>query len=184
MAGLEKASLGDGRGEVNGDAVEDFVLLKFCGTNPGGASGLTPSRGEEEIGVAPRGICQGAGDGRRKTVCRMGGGDVAFVVLSRYRHSTSKTAFSRELPTSVVSFLISSSNLSVLSSSSSVVSWRMGRQISYVASETIFARVFKILRLEYCARIKEMDLNERCDETTGFANCRRAAEEGARYSLQ
>lgn len=146
MAGLEKASRGDGRGEVNGDAVDDFVRLKFCGMNPGGASGLTPSRGEEDIGVEPRGICQGAGDALRKTVCRMGGGEVAVVVLSRYRHNTSKTALSREEPTKVVSFFISSSSLSVLSSSSSVMSWRMGRQISYVASETIFAYC-RILRL-------------------------------------
>src|ERR1700761_6679164 len=105
MVGLEKASRGEGRGEVNGDAVEDFVLLKDGGINPGGASGLTPRRGEEEIGVAPRGICQGAGEGRRKTVCRIGGGDAAFDELSsRYLHSISKTPFSRDVPTRVVSF--------------------------------------------------------------------------------
>jgi len=126
---------------VKGDAVEDFALVRDCGINPGGASGLTPRRGEDDIGVAPRGICHGAGEGRRKTVCRKGGGEVAFEDASRYRHKTSSTAFSREVPTSVVSFLISSSNLSVLSSSSSVASWRIGRQISYVASETIFADV-------------------------------------------
>jgi hypothetical protein len=139
IAGLEKASLGEGRGDVKGEAVEDFVLVKACGMNPGGASGLTPRRGEDEIGVAPRGICQGAGDGRRKTVCRKDDGEVAFDEASRYRQRTSKTAFSREFPTSVVSFLISSSNLSVFSSSTSAASERIGRQISYVASDTIFA---------------------------------------------
>jgi hypothetical protein len=139
IAGLEKASLGDGRGEVKGEAVDDFVLVKDCGINPGGASGLTPRRGEDEIGVAPRDICQGAGDGRRKTVCRKDGGEVAFEEESRYRQRTSKTAFSREFPTSVVSFLIRSSSLSVFSSSSSVASERIGRQISNVASDTIFA---------------------------------------------
>ena len=90
MTGLEKASLGEGRGEVKGEAVEDFVLLKDCGTKPGGASGLTPRRGEEEIGVAPRGICQGAGEGRRKTVCRIGGGEAAFDEPSRYLHKASR----------------------------------------------------------------------------------------------
>jgi hypothetical protein len=130
MAGLEKASLGEGRGEVKGDAVEDFVRLKDGGINPGGASGLTPRRGEEEFGVARRGIGQGAGEGRRKTVCRIGGGEAAFDEPSRYLHNTSKTAFSREGPTSVVSFLSNSSSLSVFSSSSRVASLRTGRQIS------------------------------------------------------
>ena len=135
---LEKASRGEWRGEVNGDAVEDFVLLKGGGTKPGGARGLTPRRGEE-TGVEPRGICHGAGDALRKTVCRIGGGEVAPEDPSLYLHSMSSIAFSREFPDSVVSLLSSSSNLSVLSSSSSVASFRTGRQISYVESETIFA---------------------------------------------
>ena len=139
IAGLEKASLGEGRGEVKGEAVEDLFLLKDDGTKPGGASGLTPRRGEDEIGVAPRGICHGAGEGRRKTVCRIGGGEVALDEPSRYLHNASRIAFSSDVPTSVVSFLSSSSSLSVFSSSSSVASWRIGRQISYVASETILA---------------------------------------------
>jgi hypothetical protein len=123
MTGLERASRGDGRGEVKGEAVEDIVLLKDCGTNPGGARGLAARRGEEEMEVAPpRGIGQGAGEGRRKIVCRMGAGEFAFDEASRYLHRTSKTAFSRELPTSVVSFLSNSSSLSVLSSSSRVAS--------------------------------------------------------------
>lgn len=142
MTGLENANRGEGRGEVNGEAVEDFARLNDCGTYPGGASGLAPSRGDDDTGVVPpRGIGQGAGEARRRTVCRMGGGEVVLVVPPRYRHRTSRTAFSRELPTSVVSFLISSSNLSVFSSSSSVASWRIGRQISYVASDTIVTAV-------------------------------------------
>lgn len=77
MAGLEKASLGDGRGEVKGDAARDFVRLNDGGTNPGGARGLTPRRGEELTGVAlfPRGICHEAGEGLRKIWCRKGGGE-------------------------------------------------------------------------------------------------------------
>ena len=122
MAGVEKASRGEGRGDVKGEAVEDFVLLKDCGTKPGGASGLTPRRGEEEIGVAPRGICHEAGEGLRKTVCRIGGGEAAFDDPSRYLHNASNTAFSSEFPASVVSFLRSSSSLSVFSSSSRVAS--------------------------------------------------------------
>jgi len=68
MAGLEKASRGDGRGEVNGDAVDDFPLLNDGGM-PDEAREVTPSRGEDEAGdAAPRGICHGAGDGLRRTV--------------------------------------------------------------------------------------------------------------------
>lgn len=142
IAGLEKASLGEGRGEVKGEAVDDFALLKEDGINPGGARGLTPSRGEDETGVPelPRGIGHGAGDAaRRKTVCRIGGGELGFVVNSRYLHSTSKTALSREVPTRVVSFLRNSSNLSVFSSSSRLASWSKGRQSSYVSSDTMSA---------------------------------------------
>jgi hypothetical protein len=131
ITGLEKASRGEGRGEVKGEAVEDFARLNDCGTKPGGASGLAPRRGDEDTGVVPPlGIGQGAGEGRRKTVCRKGGGEVVLDMPPRYRHKTSRTAFSRELPASVVSFLISSSNLSVFSSSSRVASCRMGRQMS------------------------------------------------------
>ena len=131
MTGLENASRGEGRGEVKGDAVEDFARLNDWGINPGGARGLAPRRGEEETGVVPpREIGQGAGEARRKTVWRIGGGEVVLDMPPRYRHKTSRTAFSRELPASVVSFLISSSNLSVFSSSSRVASCRIGRQIS------------------------------------------------------
>jgi len=84
MAGLENAKRGDGRGDVKGDAVDDMARLNDWGMNPGGARGLTPSRGEEEIGVPlPLGICHGAGEGRRRTVWRMGGGDVAALGPSR-----------------------------------------------------------------------------------------------------
>lgn len=143
MVGLEKASRGDGRGEVKGEAVEDFALLKDCGTKPGGARGLAPKRGEDDIETAapPLGICHGAGDGRRKTVWRMGGGgDVALEVPSRYRHRTSRTAFSKGPPDNAVSFFRSSSSLSGLSSSRMLASCRIGRQASYVASETMFVR--------------------------------------------
>ncbi len=77
MAGLEKARRGEGRGDVNGDAVDDFARLKDWGTKPGGARGLTPRRGEEEIGgvPAPRDICHGAGDALLNTVWRIDGGD-------------------------------------------------------------------------------------------------------------
>jgi hypothetical protein len=116
---------------VNGEAVEDLALLKACGIKPGGARGLTPKRGEDDMEVAPPlGICHGAGEGRRKMVWRKGGGDVAFIETSRYLHKTSSTAFSRELPASVVSFFSNSSSLSGLSSSRISVSWRIGRQTS------------------------------------------------------
>jgi hypothetical protein len=86
MAGLEKASRGEGLGDVKGEAVDDNVLFiaKDCGINPGGARGLTPRRGEDETEVLPPlDICHGAGDGLRKTVCRIGGGEEADVVPSR-----------------------------------------------------------------------------------------------------
>lgn len=137
MAGVAKASLGEGRGDEKGEAAEDLDLVKD-GTKPGGASGLTPRRGEPERGVAlPR---HEAGDGRRRMVWRMGGGEAAFPTPSRYRHNTSSIALSSEEPVKVVWFRRRSSSLSVLSSSSSVASWRIGRQISKCSSDTMFAR--------------------------------------------
>lgn len=130
MAGLENARRGEGRGEVKGEPWIDLVREKDCGINPWGARGLTPRRGDEDTGVPTRGICHGAGDGRRRFVCRIAGGELAFAALSRYRHNTSSTAFSKIVPVIVVSFLSKSSNLSVLSSSSRVASSRMGRHIS------------------------------------------------------
>lgn len=140
MAGLEKASLGEGRGEVKGEAVEDLALLKSRGINPGGARGLTPSRGDDDTGVfeSPRGICHGAGEDLRMIVCRIGGGEPGFVVDSRNRHKISKMADSRPFPESVVSFCSISCSLSGLSSSSTVSSCSKGRHISYVSSDTIF----------------------------------------------
>ena len=83
IAGLEKASRGDGRGEVKGDAVDDFPLLKDGGM-PEETREVTPSRGEDEAGdEVPREICHGAGDGLLRTVCRKGGGDDAVVGPSR-----------------------------------------------------------------------------------------------------
>ncbi len=85
-----------GGGEPKGEAVEDLVRLKVVGTKPGGASGLTPKRGELDNGVPePR---QEAGDGRRSIVCRMGGGEVALPPPSRYLHNASRTAFSSASP--------------------------------------------------------------------------------------
>lgn len=84
MAGLEKFSRGDGRGEVKGEwALEDF-LLKDEGMKPGGTRGLTPRRGDEDAeGPFARGICHEAGDALLRTVWRIKGGDEVFVELSR-----------------------------------------------------------------------------------------------------
>lgn len=81
------------------------------------------------------GIDQGAGEVCRNTLCRITG--ELFVVPSRCRHSISSIAVSSDLPVNVVSLESSSSILSVLSSSSRVVSLRMGRQMSYVVSDTM-----------------------------------------------
>ena len=131
MTGLEKFSLGDGRGEVKGELMLDGLFRYDEGTNPGGTSGLTPRRGEEFAeGPFGRGICHEAGDARLRTVWRIKGGEEVFVELSRWRQRISRIAFSRVLPVRLVSFLRSSSSLSVLSSSSIVESRRMGRQSS------------------------------------------------------
>ena len=131
MTGLEKFSLGDGRGEVKGELMLDGLFRYDEGTNPGGTSGLTPRRGEEFAeGPFGRGICHEAGDARLRTVWRIKGGEEVFVELSRWRQRISRIAFSRVLPVRLVSFFRSSSSLSVLSSSSMVESRRMGRQSS------------------------------------------------------
>lgn len=67
MCGLEKARRGEGRGDVNGEAVEDFARVKAGGTMPKPGGGLTV-RGELFTGVGTRFACQGAGEGRRITV--------------------------------------------------------------------------------------------------------------------
>lgn len=131
MTGLEKFSLGDGRGEVKGELMLDVLFRYDEGTNPWGTSGLTPRRGEEFAeGPFGRGICHEAGDARLRTVWRIKGGEEVFVELSRWRQRISRIAFSRVLPVRLVSFFRSSSSLSVLSSSSIVESRRMGRQSS------------------------------------------------------
>lgn len=67
MCGLEKANRGDGRGEVKGEAFDDFALEKPGGAipNPGGGCIVL---GEEFTGVGARPTCQGAGDARRMMV--------------------------------------------------------------------------------------------------------------------
>lgn len=139
MVGVANGRRGDGLGEPKGDAVDDLLRLKLEGTKLGGTSGLTPRRGDPDNGVAdPR---QEAGDGLRRIVCRIGGGDVAFPPPSRYLQSASNIAFSRPWPVRLVFAFSKSSSLSVFSSSSMLGSSRMGRQISYVSSETMFAPV-------------------------------------------
>jgi len=97
MAGLEKASRGEGRGDVKGEAADDFARLPSPGgKKPGGAKGETPSLGEEDTGVLTRGICHGAGEGRRMVIWRMGGGEDVPAVPSRNFQRTSSTALSRD----------------------------------------------------------------------------------------
>lgn len=81
MTGVARAMRGEARGEEKGETVEDMVLPKVDGTKPGGARGLTASLGEPDIGVGePR---HEAGEGRRKMVCLIGGGDVEVPPPSR-----------------------------------------------------------------------------------------------------
>jgi hypothetical protein len=81
--------------------------------------------------------CQGAGEGRRMTVWRLGGGLLEELPASRYRQRQSKTMFSSDFPVRLVSLRISSSNWSVLSSSSSASSCSTGSAFSYRSSATI-----------------------------------------------
>jgi hypothetical protein len=67
MWGLEKASRGEGRGEVKGDAFDDLALEKPGGAMPKPGGGCMVL-GEWFTGVGTRLACQGAGDGRRMTV--------------------------------------------------------------------------------------------------------------------
>lgn len=75
MCGLEKARRGDGRGEVKGDAVDDFARLKAGGAMPKPGGGFVV-RGEWLA-------CHGAGDGRRMMVWRLGGGELEELPASR-----------------------------------------------------------------------------------------------------
>lgn len=125
---MARASRGDARGEEKGEAVDDLALWKVEGMKPGGARGLTASLGEPDNGVGdPR---QEAGDGRRRMDDRIGGGEADEPPPSRNLHIASRITFSNEEPVRLVSFFRSSSSLSVLSSSSKVVSCRMGRHKS------------------------------------------------------
>jgi hypothetical protein len=67
ICGLEKASLGEGRGDVKGDAVEEMARVKPGLPIPKPGGGLI-SRGEWLTGVGARLTCHGAGEGRRMTV--------------------------------------------------------------------------------------------------------------------
>lgn len=126
---------GEGRGEVKGDAVDDFAREKPGGATPKPGGGAM--RGEELEGVGARATCQGAGDDRRMIVWRTGGGEADELLAPRKRQSESNTASSRALPVSDVFSRINSSSFSVLSSSSSESSCRTGRQRSYTSSETM-----------------------------------------------
>lgn len=140
MTGVARARRGDARGEEKGETVEEIVLPKVEGTKPGGARGLTASLGEPDMGVGePR---QEAGEGRRKIVCLMGGGDADVPPPSRNRQRASSIALSREVPVRLVSLRKSSSSLSVLSSSSSVASCKIGKHISKCSSETMMSTCF------------------------------------------
>lgn len=82
ICGLEKARRGDGRGDVNGEAVEDFARVKAGGAMPKPGGGLMV-RGELLTGVGALLACQGAGEGRRITVWRLGGGLLEELPASR-----------------------------------------------------------------------------------------------------
>lgn len=74
--GCANASRGDGRGDVNGDAVEDRGPRERTGRARWKLempAGLVPVIEGDDMGVAERATCHGAGDDRRMMVCRVGG---------------------------------------------------------------------------------------------------------------
>ena len=97
-------------------------------------------RGECWTGVGARFCCHGAGEGRRMMVWRLGGGELEALAESRYRQRQSRTTFSSDLPVRPVSARSSSSSLSVLSSSSSAPSLRIGCAFWYRWSGTILVK--------------------------------------------
>ncbi len=76
--GLVKANRGDGRGDVKGDAVEDFWREKAAGvTKLCVEAGLAPAREGDASGVEARGICHGAGEPRLIRWAFRAGGEAA-----------------------------------------------------------------------------------------------------------
>lgn len=138
--GWARASLGDGRGDVNGDTVEDKgargrPLREFC--NHDVLPGLVPRFEWGDNGVDDRAICQGAGDERRITVGRAGGGEESGTVRFRCRQRISRTAFSSDVPDKEVFSRRKSSIFSTWSSSSRDLSWSIWRQSSRSSSATM-----------------------------------------------
>ena len=64
MCGVDRARRGEARGEVKGDAVEDFVRTK-AGEPAKAGGGIL---GEFCEGVGVRAVCQGAGEALRMIV--------------------------------------------------------------------------------------------------------------------
>lgn len=68
MAGVETGSRGEGRGDVNGEAVELIVRASAggCGPSPGGGPGVAfLGRGEPALEGVPLRCSQGAGERER-----------------------------------------------------------------------------------------------------------------------
>ena len=98
--------------------------------------------------------CHGAGDARRITVARKGGGEVEPSVWSRWRHSTPKTASSRALPVRRASWRRTCSTRSAFSSSGTVGSCSTGRHISYTVSDTMV--VLCVVHRGWCEELKRV----------------------------
>ena len=129
--GLVKARRGEGRGDVKGEAVEDFALARLEGKpKPCDEAGLAPVSEGEARGVVALGICHGAGEALRLTAWRAGGDGTGGFLVSLCRQRAPRTASSSARPLSAVCFRSSSSSLSVLSSSSSASLFKTGRQSS------------------------------------------------------
>ena len=145
MAGVATGSLGEGLGEVNGDAVELFALANAGrGPSPGGGCTGVAVLGlgelDSELGVPARCI-QGAGERDRMCCMPRAGGGLDFLSLAAFHlHSAPRTASSSALPLSELGGVLnSSSSLSVFSSSPSFSSFSVGSQSSYILSDTIMS---------------------------------------------
>ena len=125
---------------MKGETVEESGALGKFPREPGIQEvlpGLVPRLDAGDMGVDERAICHGAGDERRITVCRGGGGEASGIVRLRWRQRISRTALSSGAPDNDVFSRRKSSTFSACSSSSRAVPWRRLKELSRMSSATM-----------------------------------------------
>ena len=101
--GCARARRGEGRGDANGDGIDDFCREKLGleAGKPDNGAGLEDAGGEP-TGVGTLFTCHGAGDDLRMIVCRSGASVASPPFLRRQR--TERMVFSSATPLREVSF--------------------------------------------------------------------------------